>query len=103
MLLGDGLAEAAEFVAEAVDLVDERDDHRRGVLVELEILDELLEQPDPRDVGLGEGEAAVGLARTDAVGGDEGAEAGNGEAADAGDDLGLGVDAAHGNTPLRGS
>jgi hypothetical protein len=90
-----------------VDLIDEADDHGGGILVEIEVLDELLEKLHARQIGLGEREAALRLGRTHAVGGDEGAEPGDREAADAGNDLGLGVDArrcgGHGRTPFRGS
>jgi hypothetical protein len=87
-----------------VDLVDQRDDERRRVLVEAEVLGELGEQPEPREVGLAEGEPPFALRGLHAFGRDEGAEPRHAQALDPGHHLGLGIEAGrHGTTPLRGS
>ena len=86
-----------------MDLVDERDDHAGRLGVQIEVGHEFGKQLRPRDVGLGEGEPPLALGRRQALGGDEAAQPGHRQALDAGDDLGLGIEAAHGTTPLRGS
>ena len=50
---------------------------RRRLLVEVEVRGQLGQQPQPREVGLAEGEPPVALLRRDAVGGDEGAQPGH--------------------------
>ena len=76
---------------------------RGGVLVEVEVGGELGQEPQPGELGLAEGQAPVALLGRDALGGDEGAQPGDGQAVDGGHHLGLAVALDHGSTPFRGS
>jgi hypothetical protein len=99
----DRLGQRAQLGAQAVDLVDQREHQRRGLLVEVEVGGEFAEQAQPREVGLAEGRAPVAQLGADAAGGGEAAQAGDGQAVDAGDDLGLAVGDGHDGIPFRGS
>ena len=74
MLRRHRLADQPQLPPQPVDLVDERDHHRRRLGVEIKVLHQVLEQPHPRHVDLGECEPPLALGRRQALGGDEGSQ-----------------------------
>ena len=62
-LLLDRVGQRAELAAQRVDLVEQREHERHGLLLDREVVAQVADQAEPRDVELGEQRLAAAPAR----------------------------------------